>query len=168
MLNKDFLLGFGAGKSAGGGGGGGGKVLIDTIELGALISADTNQHTSSSVCKIPIADIGSFDAIILETTRSSKQDNHHYRTVQPIWVQRDDGISTVKKLQLIGAWNVWESGGTEKATYYQTPFGIYVNTMTISGDETYYAGSVLYRGNNSYSGVIDGDYITNIYGVSLR
>lgn len=165
MINKDFILGYGAGKAAGGGGGGGGggmMTLLKTQDLGHISTASTSA-TSLGISVLVEKALGTYDAFIYVVKAEEKKSGYHYETIGLLW--QNLVPSSFPAFQGTILQNVSVDGnGNTCSRSSSTNYGIYQDGSPSKSDPD--ITIKLYgKYNSTYTLTIDGNYTIYVYGL---
>lgn len=151
------------------GGGGGVGTLLATLALGTISTSSTSATDTGK--SVSVNNVGDYDLLIVETSVNSVTNNRHTATVGLIYLTASSSVGTKNGATVATAkWNSKISSQAVTTTRANTTsYGIYPNSCTVATSNNVTTATIpLYqRYNSTYSGTINGNYTTRVYGVKL-
>lgn len=159
MINKDFLLGYGAGKAAGGGGGGGGGGSVYTLLKS--VEADINFSSTTQALAATVSNVQGFETAqiiyVCIRDKAGKRKNHFYGSDN--WIPNlnaDAGSGS----SIISA-QKYRVTSTPIMEASASAYGVWVYSIDTSGNVEIYA-----RYSNTGSLTINGTFQIDVYAMS--
>ena len=151
--------------TASGGGGGNSLTLLGTTDLGTISTSSTS---ATDTGKTVVANGASSYDLLVVITSCTKTNSRHWATIGLIELYNSTDATSTASSNISGNKYNYKvsSSGTVQSRCGTTAYGIYPNSCTWSNGK---ATIVLYmRYNSTSSGTINGDYVTNVYGLKLQ
>lgn len=149
-------------------GGSGGLILLATSNIGTV---NTSSTTAQSLSKsVTVTSFGGYDLLIVETTADPSLVTSHVGTVRPVALTTaGSSIATSKGSAQLGniSINYKKNDNYITSRSSTTIYGVFPNTVTISGDGQTLTLDMYARYYNTHTGAINGAYTVRVYGVNL-
>jgi hypothetical protein len=147
------------------GGGGTGLTLLATKSLGTISTSSTTATDTGQT--VSVSNINDYDLLIAETSVDTTTNDRHVATINLIWLTarstigtKDGGTTTTATMNI-----KLSSTGTATSRANTTKYGIYTNSVTVSGGTATWA--MYQRYHSTQTGTINGSYTVRVYGVKL-
>lgn len=155
------------GTNSGGGGGGSGLTLLSTTSLGTLSTTSTSAMSTGKSIAVTGSAYLNYDLLIVDVSVDSTTNDRHTSTVSFVFCTGTSNVASKGSYSVGG--NKWNSklssSGTGTTRQSTTAYGIYANSVTVSG--TTMTIPLNYRYNSNNTGTINGTYTARVYGVKL-
>lgn len=151
------------------GGGGSGLTKIATKSLGTI--STTNTTATDTGQTLSITGFDAYDLLICICHTSPHTNGRHIATVRLLSFAATSNVDTKTSAVIATSTQHYKlsSSGTLSERTGTTPYGVYVNTGTISTSGTRTLTLTIYqRYNSTSSGTINGSYVLDVYGVKLQ
>ena len=143
--------------------------LLATKNLGSIYTSSTSAVDTGQTLEITGFD--NYDMLIAIAHTSPHINERHVATVRLINFSATDNVSTKTGTSIATSTQNFKltSNGTLTQRSNTTPYGVYVNAANIStGTPRKCTLTIYQRYNMSQTGNINGTYILDVYGISLR
>lgn len=151
------------------GGGGGAFTLLATKNLGTISTTSTNATDTGQT--ISVTGFDAYDLLVCVAHTSPHTNGRHIATVRLVSFAATSNVSTKTSAVIATSTQHYKlsSSGTLSERTGTTPYGVYVNSGSISTSGTRTLTFTIYQRYNSTStGTINGTYVMDIYGAKLQ
>ncbi|MBO7685209.1 MAG: hypothetical protein J6V72_02425 [Kiritimatiellae bacterium] len=151
-----------------GGGGTDHLTLLATKNLGTISTSSTSATDTGQT--IGVTGFDAYDVLVCIARTSPHTNGRHVSTVRLVVLPATSSASTKTGATIATATEHYKlsSSGTLSCRAGTTPYGVYVNSATLSTSGTRTITFTIYQRYNSTStGTINGTYVMDVYGLKL-